>query len=69
MSDWTWKQAVADEVLGIVNETKDVSFALDDLYAREDVFQSRFPRNRHVRHKIRQKLQQLRDAGLLTFLG
>jgi len=69
MSNWTWKQAVADEVLKMVNETRNVCFALDDIYAKEGALQNRFPNNRHVRDKIRQVLQQLRDTGLVNFLG
>lgn len=30
---------------------------------------ARFPNNRHVREKLRQQLQRLRDLGLLEFLG
>jgi len=69
VSDWTWKQAVADEVIAIVNQTRSPQFTLDDLYAREVAFQIQFPRNRHVREKVRQTLQRLRDTGLITFLG
>jgi hypothetical protein len=69
MSDWTWKQAVADQACDIVNQTKTSRFSLNDLYDREDVLQRRFPRNRHVREKIRQTLQRLRDIGLVHFLG
>jgi hypothetical protein len=30
---------------------------------------ARFPENRHVREKLRQQLQRLRDLGLVLFLG
>ena len=29
----------------------------------------RYPDNRHVREKLRQQLQRLRDLGLIAFLG
>ncbi|MFA5996388.1 MAG: DpnI domain-containing protein, partial [Candidatus Paceibacterota bacterium] len=42
-------------------------FALDDVYAFESELQSLHPDNRHVRDKIRQQLQLLRDKGYLDF--
>ena len=44
-------------------------FTLAELYAFEAAFQSRHPGNQHIRPKLRQQLQRLRDAGLITFLG
>ena len=44
-------------------------FLLDDMYAREGELAKLHPANRHVRDKIRQQLQVLRDKGLLEFLG
>jgi chromosome condensin MukBEF MukE localization factor len=29
----------------------------------------RFPDNKHVREKLRQQMQKLRDLGLVSFLG
>jgi len=42
---------------------------LQQVYEREDMLRQRFPMNRHVRAKIRQTLQRLRDTQFLTFLG
>ncbi|MFN3814987.1 hypothetical protein [Brevundimonas sp.] len=42
-------------------------FVLDDLYAFEARLSALHPGNRHVREKIRQQLQVLRDRGWLTF--
>lgn len=44
-------------------------FTLDDVYAFEKSLSAMYPDNRHVRQKIRQQLQVLRDAGYLEFLG
>lgn len=44
-------------------------FQLDDVYRFENRLQGIYPENRHVRQKIRQQLQVLRDAGYLEFLG
>lgn len=47
---------------------KDV-FSLDEVYAFEDELGAAYPSNRHIRAKIRQKLQVLRDNGYLEFTG
>jgi type II restriction enzyme len=43
-------------------------FTLREAYALEPTLQEMFPDNHHVRDKIRQQLQVLRDAGFLEFL-
>ena len=55
--------------LGIVRRLEKRTFFLSDLYAREAEFETVYPHNRHVREKIRQQLQYLRDLGILTFKG
>ena len=42
-------------------------FTLNDLYAFEARLSALHPTNRHVREKIRQQLQVLRDRGWLAF--
>lgn len=69
MSDWSWKQAVAERVLEIVNRYNRVDFALRQVYAYTPEFSRTFPRNLNVRAKVRQILQQLRDDGFLSFCG
>lgn len=44
-------------------------FSLADVYELESQFGAAYPNNRHVRDKIRQQLQILRDLGLLVFEG
>ena len=45
------------------------TFTLDEVYAYEDELAHLHPGNRHVREKIRQQLQVLRDdLGLIKFL-
>ncbi len=43
-------------------------FKTSDLYKFEEEFRSHYPRNRHIKAKIRQVLQQLRDLGLIKHL-
>jgi type II restriction enzyme len=57
------------DVLTVVRSLRRTQFALDDVYAREDKLSRLHPDNRHVRDKIRQQLQVLRDKGLVEFLG
>lgn len=44
-------------------------FELEDVYAFEDRLAEMYPDNQHVRAKIRQQLQVLRDEGFIEFLG
>jgi hypothetical protein len=54
---------------GILLQPRD-TFRLDELDATcRPAAAKRYPRNRHVREKLRQQLQRLRDLGLVEFLG
>jgi type II restriction enzyme len=44
-------------------------FTLEDVYAFETHLYGLYPMNQHVRQKIRQQLQVLRDRGFLEFMG
>jgi type II restriction enzyme len=57
------------EVLKCVELVGRRDFTLDDVYAQEDRLHRLYPGNRHVRPKIRQQLQVLRDQGLVEFVG
>lgn len=57
------------DVLNIVRSLGRPEFALADVYATEKTLAAMHPGNHHVRDKIRQQLQILRDMGLLEFLG
>ena len=57
------------DVLNLVRSLHKQTFSLADAYSLESHLASLHPANRHVRPKIRQQLQVLRDLGLLEFLG
>ncbi|MCL4523820.1 MAG: restriction endonuclease [Acidobacteria bacterium] len=57
------------DVLNVVRSIGRADFSLDDVYAFERDLSRLHPDNRHIRDKIRQQLQILRDMGLLDFLG
>jgi type II restriction enzyme len=57
------------DVLQVVQSLGKLEFTLADVYAHAAALAKLHPNNRHIRDKIRQQLQVLRDFGLLEFLG
>ena len=53
------------DVLNAVRSPGKVEFSNDDAYSLVTHLEKLHPDNRHVRDKIRQQLQVLREAGLL----
>ncbi len=56
-------------MLQVVQSLGKMDFTLADVYAHAGSLAKLHPQNPHVRPKIRQQLQVLRDLGLLQFLG
>lgn len=52
--------------VGILGHKK---FTLDEMYFFENLLGKKHPDNKHIKEKIRQQLQILRDKGYLDFLG
>ena len=44
-------------------------FRLDEVYVFEAEMHAAYPQNSHVRDKIRQQMQVLRDLGYVEFVG
>jgi type II restriction enzyme len=57
------------DVLNAVRKLGRTEFTTHDAYSFDTDLQSLHPGNRHVRPKIRQQLQVLRDAGILLHLS
>jgi type II restriction enzyme len=57
------------EVMKCVELIGKPEFELNDVYAFEDRLSQLYPNNRHVKQKIRQQLQMLRDHGYLDFVS
>lgn len=55
--------------LSVIRLIGRVEFSLLDIYEHEVRFVQAYPGNKHVRAKIRQQLQVLRDFGVLAFKG
>ena len=57
------------DIMKCIDKIGENTFTLESLYAFEGALKRIYPGNRHVRDKIRQQLQVLRDKGYLTFSG
>ncbi len=57
------------ETMSCVEAIGKREFDIDDVYAFEETLSRLFPNNRHVREKMRQQLQVLRDHGYLEFVA
>jgi len=57
------------DTLNIVNSIQSEVFELKEVYAHVDELSKKHPENRHIKDKLRQQLQILRDKGMLEFLG
>lgn len=64
-----WKRALLIHINIVVRKRSPKKFKLKDLYAFDDVYRKWFPTNNNRQAKIRQVLQQLRDEGIVEFLG
>lgn len=57
------------DVLNAIRSLNKSIFSLGDVYETEERLARLHPANKHVRDKIRQQLQVLRDLGMVEFLG
>jgi len=57
------------DVLRCIQNLDKESFELNDIYSFENELKEAHPDNWHIRDKIRQQLQVLRDQGILLFEG
>ncbi|MBI3020865.1 MAG: restriction endonuclease [Candidatus Omnitrophica bacterium] len=65
----TSKRGWVLDLLTALRSLNKIEFTLGEAYGLENTLSALHPKNRHVREKIRQQLQVLRDLGYLTFLG
>ncbi len=57
------------DILNCLNQIKSREFTLEQIYCFSDCLQLRHPNNHHIREKIRQQFQVLRDKGIIEFNG
>lgn len=43
-------------------------FRIDEVYSELPLFEAAYPHNHHVKDKLRQALQSLRDDGVIEFV-
>jgi type II restriction enzyme len=56
-------------VMKCIDRLDKKDFLLDDVYKFEEELKRAYPGNKHIKDKIRQQLQILRDKGYLEFIG
>jgi len=57
------------DTFNVVSKISAKIFKLEQVYAYKQHLQKLHPENRYIKAKIRQQLQELRDLGLIEFLG
>lgn len=57
------------DVMSCVERIGKADFTIDEVYAFAPELQVRYPNNNHIREKVHQQLQVLRDNGWLEFVG
>lgn len=56
------------DVINCIDKLNKKDFTLDEIYGFENILGEKHPENKHIKDKIRQQLQFLRDKGYLEFL-
>lgn len=56
------------DIMNCIERLGRKEFSLDDVYAFVDILSKKHPNNKHIKDKIRQQLQILRDKGFLEFI-
>lgn len=57
------------DIMNCIDNLGKKEFALGHLYAFEESLRDKHPQNKHIKDKMRQQLQILRDEGYLDFVG
>ncbi len=57
------------DIMNCIDHIGKQNFTLDDIYSFEHFLQTKHPNNKHIKDKIRQQLQFLRNRGYLEFIS
>ena len=57
------------DILLCIEKISKKQFSIADIYSFEEELKKKYPCNNHIKEKLRQQLQILRDKGYLRFLG
>ena len=55
--------------MSCIDKIKNDTFSLKEIYIFEAYLKTKYPNNNHIKDKIRQQLQILRDKGIIEFSG
>jgi type II restriction enzyme len=66
---FTTKRGWIFDIMGCIDKIGKKEFTLDEIYSFENLLERKYPDNKHIKDKIRQQLQILRDKGYLEFIG
>ncbi len=57
------------DVMKCIERLRQATFTIEQIYSFESDLRVAYPKNRHIKEKIRQQLQTLRDKAYLDFVG
>jgi type II restriction enzyme len=57
------------DIMNCIDKINKETFSLNEMYNFEDYLKNKYPENNHIKDKIRQQLQFLRDKGFIEFNG
>ena len=57
------------DIMNCVDLVRNETFTLDEIYKFEKKLKLKYPNNNHIKDKIRQQLQLLRDKNIIEFVG
>ena len=57
------------DIIKCIEQIRKKEFGLNEIYGFEKILQKKHPENKHIRDKIRQQLQFLRDKNYLDFVA
>ncbi len=57
------------DIMNCIDRLAKRKFNIDDIYSFEKALREKYPNNKHIKDKIRQQLQFLRDKGYLRFVA
>jgi len=66
---WSAQTEAVWECIQLITLGRNELFTLEDIYIAEPILQRLYPENKHIKAKIRQQLQVLRDHKYLEFVN
>ena len=57
------------DIMNCIDQLAKREFSIEEIYSFEKVLEEKHPNNKHIKDKIRQQLQFLRDKGYLEFIN